>query len=141
MIPHIDDFKKNSFGRAVLKALKLMSTSLKSYSALKIKSSTNQRKSERALGFPTLVVNQKNKIICNGCKICERACPSACIEVTLHHHHEVKMNIDYSRCLSCFVCEDVCPIDAISLKVRKSYLGRKDKHLIVCHEKLVIDDK
>ena len=141
MIPHIDDFKKNSFGRAVLKVIKLMSTSIKSYSFGKIKSSNNQRMTSRVLGFPTLVVNQKNKIICNGCKICERACPSACIEVKLQHHHEVKMNIDYSRCLSCFVCEEVCPIDAITLQVREQYLGRKEKHLIICQEKLVLDDK
>ena len=138
MIPHIGDFKINSFGSAVLKILKLMSTFIKSLFLGKIKPVTGNRHNPRGVGLPMLEVNQKNKIICNGCKICERACPSGCIEVKLVHHQEVKMNIDYSRCLSCFVCEEVCPIDAITLKVRKEYLGRKDKNLMVCQEKLVI---
>jgi len=140
MIPRIGDFRKNSIGSAAYKVMKLMSTSIKTLFLGRIKSSAKNNGHPRGVGLPMLEVNQKNKIICNGCKICERACPSSCIEVKLSHHHEVKMNIDYSRCLSCFVCEQVCPINAITLKARKHYLGGKDKYLVICQEKLVHDE-
>lgn len=44
---------------------------------------------------------------CNGCKLCERNCKSACINSKEH-------TIDYSRCVACMDCIDKCKRGAIS---------------------------
>lgn len=49
-----------------------------------------------------------DKSKCVDCKICERNCKSACINISGGH------TVDYSRCVTCFDCIDKCPKGAIS---------------------------
>jgi len=46
---------------------------------------------------------------CKNCKLCERGCKAACIDV---EHHK----IDYSRCVDCFNCLGECKFDALQYK-------------------------
>lgn len=46
---------------------------------------------------------------CIGCKLCERVCPSAAIEVKA----DKKALIDKSLCFQCTSCQQVCPTEAI----------------------------
>lgn len=44
---------------------------------------------------------------CGGCKLCERSCKAACIDINQH-------TIDYSRCIACMNCIKHCNKGAIS---------------------------
>lgn len=46
---------------------------------------------------------------CAGCRLCERNCKAACIDVREHR-------IDYSRCVACMDCLDRCNKGAITFK-------------------------
>lgn len=46
---------------------------------------------------------------CVGCRLCERNCKAACIDVQQHR-------IDYSRCVACMDCLDRCNKGAITFK-------------------------
>ena len=50
---------------------------------------------------------------CVGCRLCERNCKAACIDV------RGGLLIDGSRCVSCFECTRVCPKGAISFSLRR----------------------
>lgn len=47
---------------------------------------------------------------CNGCKSCERACKSSCIDTKTR-------TIDYSRCVSCFNCVEKCKFGGMNYKL------------------------
>lgn len=49
---------------------------------------------------------------CTSCRLCERNCKSACIDVKNH-------KIDYSRCVACGDCLGKCKFHAISYTTRK----------------------
>lgn len=45
---------------------------------------------------------------CSGCGRCEKACPTACLEINLVHK-----NIDNKHCLICGKCQEACPKENI----------------------------
>jgi NADP-reducing hydrogenase subunit HndC len=47
--------------------------------------------------------------ICNGCTLCAKNCPQACIAGTNKEPH----TIDQDACIRCGACMDVCPVDAV----------------------------
>jgi len=47
--------------------------------------------------------------ICNGCTLCAKNCPQACIAGTNKQPH----TIDQDACIRCGACMDVCPVDAV----------------------------
>ncbi len=51
-----------------------------------------------------------NKESCNGCKLCEKVCPTEAVEVK---SIDKKAEIETSLCLQCTNCQQVCPKDAI----------------------------
>lgn len=55
---------------------------------------------------------------CKNCKLCERRCKSACINIKEHQ-------IDYSRCVSCMNCIDNCKHDAIHYSVYRKKADKK----------------
>ena len=46
---------------------------------------------------------------CNGCSLCAKHCPEACITGKKKKLH----TIDIAACIRCGVCRDVCPVDAV----------------------------
>ena len=47
--------------------------------------------------------------ICNGCTLCAKNCPQACITGENKKPH----TIDQDACIRCGACMDVCPVDAV----------------------------
>ena len=47
--------------------------------------------------------------ICNGCTLCAKNCPQACIAGENKKPH----TIDQDACIRCGACMDVCPVDAV----------------------------
>jgi ferredoxin-type protein NapF len=55
-------------------------------------------------------IDEKN---CIGCKLCERACKSGCID-------KKEKTVDFSRCVTCYNCLKVCPSEGITYKLSLS---------------------
>ena len=58
--------------------------------------------------------------LCTGCSACKKACPVACIEVTVEKDAEnpkqryiTRFDIDISKCLFCGLCVEGCPTGAV----------------------------
>jgi len=60
---------------------------------------------------------------CRGCRLCERACKSGCIEKTAKE-------IDFTRCIGCYNCFTVCPKDKVKFvrtRTKKFTAGTEPK--------------
>lgn len=78
----------------------------------------------RFRGALRLIVDPEHgEKLCIGCQLCEKACPDACIVVTMDKRPDpgyMKLKtihktfeIDLSRCMWCDLCVEVCPTGAI----------------------------
>ena len=59
---------------------------------------------------------------CTGCRICEEACPDACIEMaTRKDNTKFKLiaKVDYDYCKGCLICKNECPFKAIDSETEK----------------------
>src|SRR5512147_846429 len=59
--------------------------------------------------------------VCTGCQACERACPIACIAITLEKDPQnpkqrvvTQFDIDEAKCMFCGLCVEPCPTGAIA---------------------------
>ena len=50
-----------------------------------------------------------NQILCRGCGICQKVCPSGAINLVFG-----KAYVDKEKCMGCYRCINVCPFGAIS---------------------------
>lgn len=76
--------------------------------------------------YPILEVLDSQTLKCISCGLCEKACPTKCIEIVRSSALEIngslsygpppeKFNIDIGKCIQCGFCQEVCPVGAISL--------------------------
>jgi len=56
-----------------------------------------------------LITYSINPETCNGCGLCVKNCPEACISGKKKKAHA----IDAAACIRCGACQDVCPVDAV----------------------------
>ena len=52
-----------------------------------------------------------NENDCNGCAVCQEACPAKIIEISPNR----KAIIDYPECIRCYCCQELCPQKAIKM--------------------------
>jgi NADH-quinone oxidoreductase subunit I len=78
--------------------------------------------SNRHMGFPSLKMDLGQSLICDGCKLCKKICPTNCIEIDLKNgdgngkDNLACFSIDLRSCFYCNLCVSVCPISAIEFK-------------------------
>jgi len=81
-------------------------------------------------GAPTLVKDEKDRVRCVACQLCEFICPPRAIRIlpgeipagerfAKVEKFPKEFDIDMIRCIYCGMCEEVCPEQAIFL--RKDY--------------------
>jgi NADH-quinone oxidoreductase subunit I len=60
---------------------------------------------------------EKHRLNCTGCTLCEQACPTNVISMTKlgsgKHGGVSEFNMDLGRCMFCNLCIEACPFDAI----------------------------
>src|SRR5687768_4261293 len=69
-----------------------------------------------------LKVDDKGRIKCVACFLCQTACPAECIHIEAaaapwdaREKYPAVFNIDMLKCIYCGMCEEACPCDAIAL--------------------------
>jgi len=96
-------------------------------------------------GVHRLNRDEKGRVACVACFMCETACPAHCIHIegaeSPWHDREkypIKFDIDELRCIYCGMCEEACPVDAIELTPEFKLVGRTREELIFDKEKLLM---
>ncbi|MEI7473342.1 MAG: NADH-quinone oxidoreductase subunit I [bacterium] len=98
----------------------------------------------RLKGRPALTVNESGKLICIGCKACQKVCP--CVDLIYietqkdeNNKQQVeKFTIDLGRCIFCGNCADVCPKSAIVMSDEFEISTHSREALVFDKEKLAL---
>jgi formate hydrogenlyase subunit 6/NADH:ubiquinone oxidoreductase subunit I len=56
-----------------------------------------------------------NALMCIGCKMCMRDCPSNAIEICKIGEKQFEAQINLAKCIYCGQCVDSCPKDALGI--------------------------
>lgn len=72
-----------------------------------------------ATRFPELVIDDSGAHRCSGCQLCDRLCPSRCLQIKVEAEgtplRAVEFEVTRARCIGCGACVDVCPENAIEM--------------------------
>jgi NADH-quinone oxidoreductase subunit I len=100
-------------------------------------------------GVHRLNRDDKGRVKCVACFLCQTACPANCI--TIHatgtdkddpnwndrDKYPATFEIDELRCIYCGMCEEACPVDAIELTSVYDLTGLTREEMIFDKEKLL----
>lgn len=86
------------------------------------------------LGAPLLTVLDSGNLRCTSCLLCQKICPSHCIEIDSEGIEEESapnaFNIEILRCTFCGLCEEVCPVDAIRMEGEMPKAGHSEQNWV-----------
>src|SRR5262245_52587511 len=95
-------------------------------------------------GVHRLNRDEKGRVACVACFMCETACPAHCIHIEGaespwpdREKYPIKFDIDELRCIYCGMCEEACPVDAIELTPEFQLVVSSREDMIYDKEKLL----
>ena len=99
-------------------------------------------------GAPALVKDERDRVRCVACQLCEFICPPRAIkivpgEIPLGERfakvekYPEEFDIDMIRCIYCGMCEEVCPEQAIFLRKDYAITGLTRADMVHNKEKLL----
>jgi NADH-quinone oxidoreductase subunit I len=84
---------------------------------------------------------------CIACKLCEAACPAACITIEAEERADgtrrtTRYDIDLFKCIYCGFCEEACPTDAIVLtRIYEFHFENRGNQVITKEQLLAIGER
>lgn len=104
-----------------------------------------EQRIENYRGVHRLNRDEKGRVACVACFMCQTACPAHCIHIVGaespwedREKYPVQFDIDELRCIYCGMCEEACPVDAIELTPEYDLIGRSREEMIFDKEKLLM---
>ncbi len=100
-------------------------------------------------GVHRLNRDDKGRVKCVACFLCQTACPANCIEIHAaaapkddpnwadRDKYPATFVIDELRCIYCGMCEEACPVDAIELTSIYDLTGMSREQMMFDKEKLL----
>ncbi|MCC6508107.1 MAG: NADH-quinone oxidoreductase subunit I [Pirellulaceae bacterium] len=100
-------------------------------------------------GVHRLNRDEKGRVKCVACFLCQTACPANCITIEAtgtskddpnwndRDKYPASFVIDELRCIYCGMCEEACPVDAIELTSIYDLTGMTREQMIFDKEKLL----
>lgn len=85
-------------------------------------------------GAPALTVKENGELRCTSCMLCQKVCPSHCIDIEIEEGSEeaapVSFDINILRCTFCSLCAEVCPVDAIRMDGPMPMAGHSEQNWV-----------
>ena len=99
-------------------------------------------------GAPALVKDERDRVRCVACQLCEFICPPRAIKIVPGEipsgdrfakveKYPEEFDIDMIRCIYCGMCEEVCPEQAIFLRKDYAITGYTREQMVHNKEKLI----
>ncbi len=100
-------------------------------------------------GVHRLNRDEKGRVKCVACFLCQTACPANCITIEAapaphddpqwadRDKYPATFVIDELRCIYCGMCEEACPVDAIELTSIYDLTGKSREEMIFDKDKLL----
>jgi NADH-quinone oxidoreductase subunit I len=100
--------------------------------------------SDNYRGMHRLNKDDRGRMKCVACFLCQTACPANCIRIEAgkspwpdREKYAVRFTIDELRCVFCGMCEEACPEDAIELTRIYSLVGTRREEMVYDKEQLL----
>lgn len=89
--------------------------------------------------YPVLELLDNDTLKCVSCGLCEKICPTKCIDITKNKSMSIssstvyfgpapdEFKIDLKKCIQCGLCEEVCPVVAITMTGEYNLLNHSEK--------------
>jgi NADH-quinone oxidoreductase subunit I len=100
--------------------------------------------SDNYRGVHRLNRDERGRVKCVACFLCQAACPANCIRIEAaaspwpdREKYPSKFNLNELRCVYCGQCEEACPEDAIELTRIVSLVGTSRAEMVFDKEQLL----